>query len=990
MTIQQWYRPPLPHSKLREVVQRHLVLPEMSAGGESRLHVLVKSTSGCVGLSVALRGTCFETALAEVFASDDAPESIKCCASPMPVSEFLDHPAVGSGCVLQIVAAAPKESSRLLQLAADPDRNVRVSFYDGPNKFVKTIPVSAIQRHWTVVEFHDDLLSAGFVSVETVRRTFDLRIAPALNSLWTWVAADSKLLHSADALKQKSDTLITLCARTHQAACDLCVILGSAADKHIFNNVLTEWVAARCAPFVAQVKVEVNWRKVAELINVPHATLRSMKRIVDFIFETVSLRVLQNGSQELTEVWNQAITNNLISPCTAQIGRIVLNDVEDFRKVVRDSVAGWSATLSLDHAAVVGYMKRHDLQQHVHHPCQDLLQKLAATESDEECNAVVSGQRASAEYIKLVVRRLVSELRVASALVYPLDPMLRGSLLRAYLGTVSDGSAARIVRVLLHDSVSSFASTLLSALDEYKSDGSFRVGTLSNLCYFIIVGELQAPLNESDEELIKPTGSFKKVVDSVVTDVFSKLSAIIMREFVNSLVPNAPPSEATVSDVIKRMINLRRCTLVLHEKLKDVATSHRDGAFLQELYGKFSFQATSSPVSAVAAFRIAADEGIKRGVSSSQHSTFSLEVLVAQFLDRVASSRERSSSDEVARDIVDAVALGAYCTAADLLAEELRVKMSHRLLLSSRTDISDTEVDIVNAVKRQYGYAMSHAMESMRTDLIKSEELVVGFRKSCQEAAVETSLNVTVITAAVWPSLVQLPVVVPESLRADMCLFERYYSSKHSNRVLTWNHAKASGDILLEMALPGGVINKTLSGSLGHLVILFTLARMPASGVTVGDLFAACWAAEPTADSMRRFVNLLNGYFSRSNNFKALLKLDPTPTKDAPVSSSTRVSFNQKFAPPPDAKLRVQPSVAVERSTSSSCLTNERKAAIDACVVRIMKSRKTLPHCDLVQEVTTQLSRMFLPEVKDIKARIEELVVREYLARADGGYEYLA
>lgn len=59
----------------------------------------------------------------------------------------------------------------------------------------------------------------------------------------------------------------------------------------------------------------------------------------------------------------------------------------------------------------------------------------------------------------------------------------------------------------------------------------------------------------------------------------------------------------------------------------------------------------------------------------------------------------------------------------------------------------------------------------------------------------------------------------------------------------------------------------------------------------------------------------------------------------------------------------------------------DRKHEIEAAIVRIMKSRKRMPHNILVTEVTDQLRSRFLPSPVIIKKRIEGLIEREYLAR---------
>ena len=71
----------------------------------------------------------------------------------------------------------------------------------------------------------------------------------------------------------------------------------------------------------------------------------------------------------------------------------------------------------------------------------------------------------------------------------------------------------------------------------------------------------------------------------------------------------------------------------------------------------------------------------------------------------------------------------------------------------------------------------------------------------------------------------------------------------------------------------------------------------------------------------------------------------------------------------------------------------DRKHAIEAAIVRIMKTRKTLDHQKLVLEASTQLMRHFKPDPRQIKKRIEDLIAREYLERDASNstvYKYLA
>lgn len=107
-----------------------------------------------------------------------------------------------------------------------------------------------------------------------------------------------------------------------------------------------------------------------------------------------------------------------------------------------------------------------------------------------------------------------------------------------------------------------------------------------------------------------------------------------------------------------------------------------------------------------------------------------------------------------------------------------------------------------------------------------------------------------------------------------------------------------------------------------------------------------------------------------------------------------------------------------ERKNIAEEVDKDRRHAIDASIVRIMKSRKVLGHQQLVLECVEQLGRMFKvnhfffffffwefwswfrmnhvfvqPDIKTIKKRIEDLITRDYMERDKENpnvYNYLA
>jgi len=74
-------------------------------------------------------------------------------------------------------------------------------------------------------------------------------------------------------------------------------------------------------------------------------------------------------------------------------------------------------------------------------------------------------------------------------------------------------------------------------------------------------------------------------------------------------------------------------------------------------------------------------------------------------------------------------------------------------------------------------------------------------------------------------------------------------------------------------------------------------------------------------------------------------------------------------------------------------VSTDRKHAIQAAVVRVLKARRHITHQNLVAEVLSQLKGSFKPSVQDIKKNIDNLIEKEYMERAENvpnAYNYIA
>jgi len=90
--------------------------------------------------------------------------------------------------------------------------------------------------------------------------------------------------------------------------------------------------------------------------------------------------------------------------------------------------------------------------------------------------------------------------------------------------------------------------------------------------------------------------------------------------------------------------------------------------------------------------------------------------------------------------------------------------------------------------------------------------------------------------------------------------------------------------------------------------------------------------------------------------------------------------------------LPVKSEAKQETETTLVNVESDRRLIVQACIVRIMKTRKTMLHQQLINEVISQLASRFRPAIPLIKQSINSLIEREFLKRDETDrdkYEYI-
>jgi hypothetical protein len=324
-----------------------------------------------------------------------------------------------------------------------------------------------------------------------------------------------------------------------------------------------------------------------------------------------------------------------------------------------------------------------------------------------------------------------------------------------------------------------------------------------------------------------------------------------------------------------------------------------------------------------------------------------------------------------------------YVTEKDVFQEYYKLKLSKRLLQT--TPFEDLEKAFLERLQREMGKSYTHKLEGMLLDLESSKNTLRTFKTDVASAGLGTDFNVNVLGAANWPAYKPDSMVPPAQLRRCVEAFQRCFAQQNATKKLTWIHLL--GQATMSVSFPKG--SKEVSASLYQASVLLTIDTM-ATATPKG-------VAEALSLDMTVVKHLIASMFV-SKSYNVLRRVDASGetviTTDKPFGDDDLFALNRDFT----FKTRKFKLVAPSASSAADVFTEpgideRRRIHVDAAVVRIMKSRRTLSYTELEDLVITQLSKQFVPQPKLIKLRVDDLITREYLRRHDGdrnSLEYLA
>ncbi|XP_068169694.1 cullin-3-like, partial [Antennarius striatus] len=393
------------------------------------------------------------------------------------------------------------------------------------------------------------------------------------------------------------------------------------------------------------------------------------------------------------------------------------------------------------------------------------------------------------------------------------------------------------------------------------------------------------------------------------------------------------------------------------------------------------------------------NELLKKNIRGDFEYILNLNSHSPEYLSLFINDKLRQSSKETIEQevstILDKVSeLFKLMEEKDLFERYYKQHLGRRLL--NNTSVSDdSEKNMIYKFKRECGYQFTSKMEGMFRDMSVSEATMDEFRQHIHQKGASlkgVDIVVKVLTAGCWPiQSATTKCSIPAAPSHAFEVFRGFYLKKHSGRLLTLHHHLGGAELNAtfynaikkdDSDVDVGGAQVTNSNTRKYILQVSTFQMIVLMLFNSRDKWTYEEIQQETDIPERDLVRVLQSVACGKSSQRVLIKQPKTKE----ILSKHVFTVNEQFTSKLH-KVRIQTVVAKhgesenERKETLRKVNEDRKYAIEAVIVRIMKARKKMQHKDLVREVTQWLSARFLPSPVVIKDRIGGLIERDYMAR---------
>ncbi|RWA12107.1 hypothetical protein EKO27_g2990 [Xylaria grammica] len=302
-----------------------------------------------------------------------------------------------------------------------------------------------------------------------------------------------------------------------------------------------------------------------------------------------------------------------------------------------------------------------------------------------------------------------------------------------------------------------------------------------------------------------------------------------------------------------------------------------------------------------------------------------------------------------------------------------------RRLLMGRSASADAERSMLAKLKSECGSDFTRNLEQMFKDQQMARDEMISYkawREGNDHVKSKLDLNVSILSAAAWPTYPDTELLLPNEVASQIEQFNAHYVNKHTGRRLTWKHSLSH--CVVKASFSKGPKELLVSA---YQAVVLTIFNQPDEPIPYQQIAERSGLSGQDLD--RTLQSLACG------KVRVLTK-NP---KGKDVNPTDTFIVNKGFS---DPKFRIKINQIQLRETKEENKETHERVARDrqfetqAAIVRIMKSRKTMTHANLVAEVINQTKKRGAVDTSEIKKNIEKLIEKDYLEREGSSYTYLA
>lgn len=347
--------------------------------------------------------------------------------------------------------------------------------------------------------------------------------------------------------------------------------------------------------------------------------------------------------------------------------------------------------------------------------------------------------------------------------------------------------------------------------------------------------------------------------------------------------------------------------------------------------------------------------------------------------------------------------------------------------LGGRSDV-DIEELMIKKLGEELGTTSLDKIIKMNKDMRQSKDLTAEWKTFSKGLGGDLiDLELKICNVSDWPKSMTkdykkfssdedelVGFIWPRHLRDTIKPFEEFWHSakKNENKTLYW--CPKFGSMEMKITYPSRTYDITMSTYAGIIMLLFAPQSKDIHGnyVSAFDENRELSYAEikeltgiPEVDLKRHLQSIAvapklrllvkipmtkevneTDVFRLNNKFKAPSTKVKVLTVSASSSNASKESSSAQPGQKSDVKNEDQEEVSV-------AIREGRKIELNAAIVRIMKSRRSVNHNELITEIIKQLTNRFQPLTILMKQRIEDLIEKEYMRRDSDDrnvYHYIA